>query len=99
MSLCYLRKAREIIGPDRFLEIYVSTPLSICEERDVTGHYKKVRTGEILDFTGFGDAIYEPPPSPFLTIDTTHIALDDCVSMVLAAVRAHYGLGDAITTL
>jgi adenylylsulfate kinase len=55
----------------RFIEIYVDVPLEICEERDVKGLYKKVRKGEIKEFTGI-DSPYEPPLNPEILIP--HIA-------------------------
>lgn len=61
-------RARDIIGPDRFAEIFVSTPLSICENRDPKGLYKKARSGEIPNFTGI-DAPYEEPTRPDLVVE------------------------------
>jgi len=52
-----------------FVEIYVATPLEVCERRDVKGLYRKARRGEIRQFTGIDDP-YEPPVRPELTIDT-----------------------------
>ena len=54
------RNAREIIGDDSFIEVYVSTPVEECEKRDVKGLYKKARTGEIPNFTGISSP-YEAP--------------------------------------
>ncbi|MDO9028510.1 MAG: adenylyl-sulfate kinase, partial [Candidatus Roizmanbacteria bacterium] len=53
-----------------FIEIYVDTPLEVCEERDVKGLYAQARAGQIKNFTGISDS-YEPPDKPELTIDTT----------------------------
>jgi adenylylsulfate kinase-like enzyme len=53
-----------------FLEIFVDTPLEVCEQRDPKGLYKKARAGEIKNFTGI-DSDYERPETPELTIDTT----------------------------
>lgn len=61
-------RARDIIGPDRFAEIFVSTPLSICEKRDPKGLYKKARSGEIPNFTGI-DAPYEEPLNPDVVVE------------------------------
>lgn len=61
--------ARGLIG-DRFVEIFVDTPLEECIKRDVKGMYKKALAGEIKQFTGISDP-YEPPPSPELLISTT----------------------------
>ena len=54
---------------DNFMEIYVATPLDVCEARDTKGMYAKARRGEIKDFTGIDD-VYEPPPQPEMTLDT-----------------------------
>jgi adenylyl-sulfate kinase len=55
--------ARALIGADRFFEVYVDTPLAICEQRDTKGLYKKARDGQIADMTGI-DSPYEPPDHP-----------------------------------
>ena len=52
--------AKDIIGPSDFVEVFIDTPIEICEARDVKGLYKKARAGQILDFTGV-NAPYEPP--------------------------------------
>lgn len=67
--------ARQIIGEDRFIEVYVATPMAICEQRDVKGLYQRARSGEIADFTGIS-APYEPPENPMATIDTSLTTLD-----------------------
>ena len=63
-------EAREMIGPERFVEVYVRTPLSVCEQRDPKGLYAKARKGEINNMTGI-QAPYEEPMNPDLTIDTS----------------------------
>lgn len=71
-----------------FVEIYVNTPLSICEQRDVKGLYKKARNGEIKDFTGVHDsAPYEVPKSPEITLDTEILNVDDCVNHILKYIK------------
>ena len=60
-------RAREEIG--RFVEVYVNTPLDLCEARDVKGLYKKARRGEIREMTGVDDP-YEPPERPEIIVDT-----------------------------
>lgn len=65
-----------------FTEVYISTPLEVCEERDVKGLYKQARKGEIDNFTGISDP-YEEPENPELEIDTTDITPDEAVQMVL----------------
>lgn len=73
--------AENIIGKDDFTEIYVSTPLEICEKRDVKGLYKKARKGEIKNFTGIS-APFEAPESPAISIDTSKATLEECVKML-----------------
>lgn len=78
-----LRKmAAEIIGKDDFREIYVSTPLSVCEQRDVKGLYARARRGEIKDFTGVS-APFEAPEHPALSLDTSKLTLEEAVNQVL----------------
>ncbi|MCB0561459.1 MAG: adenylyl-sulfate kinase [Phaeodactylibacter sp.] len=73
--------AREIIGQDDFVEIYINAPLEVCEARDVKGLYKKARAGEIQGFTGV-DAPYEPPEKPALEIRTDRQDLNDSVRVI-----------------
>ena len=77
--------AASIIGPDDFLEVYVSTPLATCEERDVKGLYARARRGEIREFTGIS-APFEPPPHPALTLDTSVLTLEESVHQLLTLV-------------
>lgn len=65
-----------------FTEIHISTPLEVCEERDVKGLYAKARKGEIDNFTGISDP-YEEPENPELEIDTTDITPEEGVQIVL----------------
>ena len=75
-------KARAIAGDD-FIEIYVKCDLSVCEERDTKGLYKKARAGEIKEFTGIS-APYEEPLNPELTVDTSKETLEESVKKVMA---------------
>ena len=61
--------AKKIIGKENFFEIFIDTPISECERRDVKGLYKKARAGEIKNFTGISSP-FEPPLNPELTIST-----------------------------
>lgn len=81
-------KAREIIGEDNFIEIYVSTPLEVCERRDVKGLYQKARNGKIPNFTGISSP-YEIPQSPQVTVDTTKYSLQGAVDMVLKEISKY----------
>lgn len=62
--------ARDLIGADRFCEVFIDTPLAVAEERDEKGLYGKARRGELTNFTGI-DSPYEPPDHPEVRIDTT----------------------------
>ncbi len=70
-------------GPGSFLLVWVSTPLEVCEGRDVKGLYAKARAGQISGFTGIDDP-YEEPADADLVIDTSVVPLDDAVRQVLA---------------
>ncbi len=75
--------AAQIIGKERFREVYLSTTLTVCETRDPKGLYQKARRGEIAGFTGV-DAPYEPPPAPCLTLDTAALDIAQCTQRLLA---------------
>ncbi|HCX99332.1 MAG TPA: adenylyl-sulfate kinase, partial [Bacteroidales bacterium] len=62
-------QARSIIGSNRFIEVYISTPLDICMQRDIKGLYQKASDGLIKNLTGI-DSPYEPPLNPDCTINT-----------------------------
>jgi adenylylsulfate kinase len=73
---------RDIVGKDDFLEIFVSTPIEVCEKRDTKGLYQKARTGEIKNFTGVS-APFEVPQNAILSIDTSNISVGECVKILL----------------
>ena len=79
------RETRETVRRlcQRFVEVYVSTPLECCERRDVKGLYARARRGELSNFTGLDDP-YEPPDDPELTLDTRVLSVEQCVARVLA---------------
>jgi adenylylsulfate kinase len=68
-----------------FVEVYVSTPLEVCEARDVKGLYAKARRGEIRNFTGLDDP-YEPPSQPELELDTSTMTLEEATRLVIARI-------------
>ncbi|MDD6824023.1 MAG: adenylyl-sulfate kinase, partial [Paraprevotella sp.] len=70
--------AREIVGKEDFLEVYISTPIEECERRDVKGLYARARKGEVKNFTGIS-APFEAPVSPDIAIDTSKIPLEESV--------------------
>lgn len=78
--------AEEIIGADRFHEVYINTPLEICEERDTKGLYKKVRNGEILNFTGISST-YEKPENPNLILDCYNHSLTKSVMRLVEFIK------------
>src|SRR3989338_126312 len=73
---------RAIVGEQNYIEIFVSTSLQTCEERDVKGLYKKARKGEIIDFTGIS-APYEAPENAHLQIDTEQTSIEEAVRQIL----------------
>lgn len=76
------RHAMDLIGKDRFILVYLKTPLSVCEQRDVKGMYARARKGEIKGFTGVDDP-YEPPACPDLAFDTSEISPEDITIRIL----------------
>ncbi len=82
-----IRKQHEESGLE-FLEIFVDTPLEVCEQRDPKGQYKKARAGEIKGFTGVDDP-YEPPSKPELVLKTAEMSVDECVQACLDLLGSH----------
>lgn len=77
--------AKSVIGEQNFMEVYVNTPIEVCESRDVKGLYKKARKGEIADFTGVS-APFEEPVNPTIKIDTSALTLEESVEQLLAII-------------
>ena len=80
------QQAKEIIGANDFNEIFVDTPLEVCESRDVKGLYKKARAGEIKGFTGI-DSPFENPVNPKLILKTTELTVEQCVAYSLSVIE------------
>ena len=78
---------RTMTGEGRFLEVYVDTPLAVCEARDAKGMYAAARRGEILHFTGIDDP-YETPQAPELTLETTRATPEENARRVIELLRA-----------
>lgn len=74
--------AAEIIGSGCFHEVYVSTPLSVCEERDPKGLYRKARCDSLENFTGISSP-YEPPLTPALIVDNSRLSVEDNANTVI----------------
>jgi sulfate adenylyltransferase len=79
---------RNLIGAERFVEVFVDTPLEICETRDTKGMYAKARRGEIKDFTGIDDP-YEPPAQPEVTLDTVTHTPEENARLILHYLGQH----------
>ena len=87
-TIAIRKQAQTIIGEDNFIEIFVNTPLDICEKRDVKGLYKKARKGEIKNFTGI-DAPFEQPEHPQVEVKTEHLSIEESVDKVYQQVIQH----------
>ncbi len=75
------RMARDIVGGEDFVEVYMSTPLEECERRDVKGLYARARKGEVKNFTGIS-APFDIPENPTLSIDTTGSDPESCAMRI-----------------
>ena len=74
--------AKEIIGRENFIEVYINASVETCESRDIKGLYKKARRGEIKDFTGISSP-FEAPENPELEINTSELSIEESVKKVL----------------
>lgn len=79
-------KVGRIIGEDDFLEVFVDTPLEVCEQRDVKGLYAKARAGKIKGFTGI-DSPYEAPEDPFLALATENLTVEQATEELIEALK------------
>ncbi|MFO7657955.1 MAG: adenylyl-sulfate kinase [Bacteroidales bacterium] len=73
------KMAKEIIGQNDFIEVYINAPLKVCELRDTKGLYEKARKGIIGDFTGV-NAPFEPPQKPDIEIQTDNLSIDESIN-------------------
>ena len=80
-------QAKQIIGPDDFIEVYCNAPLEVCEQRDADGLYARARAGEIANVTGV-DAPYETPTNPAIELDTVGRSATDNRSKIVDFLRA-----------
>jgi bifunctional enzyme CysN/CysC len=80
------RLARELVQKGEFCEVFVDTPLSVAEQRDTKGLYKKARRGDLKNFTGI-DSPYEPPEHAEVKIDTVTTAPDDAAELIIGHLR------------
>ena len=84
--------ARDIIGEEDFMEVFIATPLEECEKRDIKGLYARARKGEIKEFTGIS-APFEEPEDPAVRIDTSRLSLEESVRRIAAAVMPRIRTG------
>lgn len=73
---------KSIVGAENYIEVYVKTSLSVCEERDVKGLYKKARTGALKNFTGISSP-YEEPVNPDIVIETETTSTQEAVEQIM----------------
>jgi sulfate adenylyltransferase len=87
-----------MIGEDRFILVYVDTPLDVCERRDTKGMYARARRGEVKGFTGIDDP-YEPPAAPDIVLTTTDSTPEeDARKIIVHLVELGFLLEDAAST-
>jgi len=79
---------RKLLGHGEFVEVFVDTPIEVCEQRDPKGLYKKARAGQIPEFTGIS-APYEAPLSPELVLETAGRTVDECAQDVVDYLVSH----------
>ena len=73
---------RDLLSAHQFVEVFIDTPLAVCEQRDPKGLYKKARAGEIKHFTGI-DSAYEAPMSPEVHVKTAEQSVEQCAQQVV----------------
>lgn len=76
------QQVREIVGEENYVEVFVDTPLEVCEQRDVKGLYKKARAGEVKNFTGINSP-YEIPAKPDMIIRTHEMNVEEAVKKLV----------------
>jgi len=76
------KMVREQLAVGQFVEVFVDTPIDVCESRDPKGLYKKVRAGEIKNFTGI-DSAYELPVNPDVHVETANKSIESCAAQVV----------------
>lgn len=84
---------RDLVEKGEFIEIHMSTPLSVCEQRDPKGLYKKARKGDIKNFTGI-DSAYEAPELPEITLNTAECDIEACADKVIAYLKQNHIIHD-----
>jgi adenylylsulfate kinase len=75
-------QVKHIVGEENYIEIFVDTPLEVCEQRDVKGLYKKARAGEVKNFTGI-DSPYEAPLHADIVIPTHQVSVEESIDQLM----------------
>jgi bifunctional enzyme CysN/CysC len=81
------RTARELVGGDEFLEVFIDTPIEVCMARDPKGLYKRAKAGEIKNFTGI-DSPYEAPEAPEIHVRTVNISPEDAADQIVGRLKS-----------
>lgn len=82
------QQARELLAENEFIEVFIDTPIEVCEQRDPKGLYKKARSGEIKNFTGI-DSAYEPPKAPEVHVKTAEQNIEQSVEQIVNYLVEH----------
>ena len=85
--------AKDIIGAENFIGVFVNAPVSVCEQRDVKGLYKKARAGEIKNFTGV-DTVFEPMENAEVEVRTNKMSVADAVEKIMHYVLPYIAMQD-----
>jgi len=80
--------ASDCLETGEFMEVYIDTPIEVCEQRDPKGLYKKARAGEIKDFTGI-DSTYDVPTSPAIHVKTAEKSIKECAEQIVEHLIKH----------
>lgn len=83
---------KQLVGADRYVEVFVDCPLEECEKRDVKGLYAKARKGEISNFTGISSP-FEEPENPDVRIPTAEMSVEDGVERIMEVLRGRLAVG------
>jgi len=80
--------AKNMLESGEFIEVYIDTPIEVCEQRDPKGLYKKARAGEIKDFTGI-DSTYDVPEQPTIHVKTAEKSIEQCAKQIVDFLIEH----------
>jgi adenylyl-sulfate kinase len=79
------KQVKSIVGPENYIEVFVNTPLEICEQRDVKGLYKRARAGEVKNFTGINSP-YEEPKNSDIVVKTNELSVEQAMEVLMGVV-------------